>query len=579
MPSGFMNISFHTANFEKAGAARQLSPPTPSAGPFFGAETESFDSDEAAARFYLSQEMFLDERPAISTFMTIDEPAITPGLEYEGTRDEALTKTRLVKFNQSQASIPVFGSQAMVELMPNRALVAIDAQLADPTRVAEVSTLPTLSPMQALQQIAGGCGVEIATLSKVNPPSLMLFHDEDRDIWHLAYFFREVPAAPVKFLQEALAGDTHHAPDPSPRELQPLLNYLVDAHDGALLYYYSAYPMLDYMDGMPVRCRGLDIDGRLQQFFGQQVANGFELNDPLRKLKTLDMQLKNIETTVPPVQAVVNQNADFTTSNQAAISAHFNAMCVYDFYKAELKRDGVDDKGMELVSIVNCYLESSGSPHPVWRNAIWWKDRMWYGQEKDQNGNLRSTARYLDVIAHELTHGITQYTSNLVYKDQSGALNESFSDIFGVIINNWYVNGANSDVSTWNWEIAPGWRSGGLPLRDLRNPKRLGEPDHMKEYLVTLQDNGGVHTNSNIHNKAAYNVLTTVDANEQRVFDARDVAILYYLTLTRLPSMATFAKVLQVLTQVAATYYSGDTTLHQQKTSAIRIAYAAVGIQ
>ena len=157
---------------------------------------------------------------------------------------------------------------------------------------------------------------------------------------------------------------------------------------------------------------------------------------------------------------------------------------------------------------------------------------MWYGQEQDQNGSLRSTARYLDVIAHELTHGITQYTSNLVYQDQSGALNESFSDIFGVIVNNWCLHGADSDVAAWSWEIAPGWRPNGLPLRDLRNPQAgwahpttCGLPGH-------AADSGGVHTNSNIHNKAAYNVLTAVDAKGARVFRPRDVAVLYYLTLT-----------------------------------------------
>ncbi len=464
----------------------------------FEAETTFFGSDESVARFYLNQEMFLDKRPAMRALLGADEPAVVPNLEYGSTRAEPLTNTRLVRFNQSQSNIPVFGTQAVVELSPDRSLVSIDAQLADPAGVAQVPPMPTLGPMQALQQIADRCGVDVATLSDVTPPTLMLFHEEERDIWHLAYFFKEVPAAPAEFLQEAMIGDIHHAPDPSPRELQPLLNYLIDAHDGALLFYYSAYPMLG---DVPVRCRGLDLDGQKQEFFGRQIGSGFELSDPLRKVTTFDMQLQNIETTTPPGQPVANLGADFAAINQAAISAHVNATRVYDFFKAELMRDSVDDKGMELISIVNCYLKSQGSQHPIWQNAVWWKNRMWYGQEKDQKGNLRSTARHLDVIAHELTHGVTKYTSDLVYKGQSGALNESFSDIFGVIINNWYVNGANSDVSTWNWEIAPGWHGGGLPLRDLRDPKRLGEPDHMNDFLVTNQDNGGVHTRSSPDNK------------------------------------------------------------------------------
>jgi Zn-dependent metalloprotease len=586
MPTGFMNLSFHAADAEppaQGGVERQLTPLAPAAAAMFGPETELFGDDESAARFYLAQEMGLDARPAMQAFMGAEEaapagapaPNLVPDLEHAATRDEPLTNTRVVQFDQSQAGIPVFGSQAVVEMTPERTLLSIDAQLADPMALAQVSPTPTLTPAQALQQLAARCGVEEAALAAVAEPKLMLFHADDSDTWHLAYFFQEVPAAPPDFLQEAMAGDIHHGPDPSPRELFLSVNYLVDAHDGALLYYYSAQPMLDVM----TLCQGLDIDGQMQEFYGLQIPAGFELNDSLRKLKTYDLELKEIGVAPPPAQAVASAGADFAGGNPAAVSAHVNAMRVYDFYKSVLMRDGVDDKGMVLVSIVNCYMKANGVPYPIWRNAVWWNNRMWYGQEKDQNGSLRSTARYLDVIAHELTHGITQYTSNLVYKDQSGALNESFSDIFGVIVNNWFRQGPDSDVATWSWEIAPGWRPNGLPLRDLRDPKRLGAPDHMKNYLVTQSDSGGVHTNSNIHNKAAYNVLTAVDANGARVFRPRDVAVLYYLTLTRLPGTATFAKVLEVLQNVAKTYYARSAALQQEKIGAIRVAYAAVGIQ
>ncbi len=191
---------------------------------------------------------------------------------------------------------------------------------------------------------------------------------------------------------------------------------------------------------------------------------------------------------------------------------------------------------------------------------------------------MRSFSRFLDVIAHELTHGVTEYTSSLVYQDQSGALNESFSDIFGVIIKNWYLVGPDSDVGSWNWEIGSGLGNGGLPLRDLSNPTRTGDPDHMDQYLVTTQDSGGVHTNSGIPNKAAYNLLTATDDQGQRVFPARDVAILYYLTLSRLNPLATFQKTLQVLLDVAETLYAGDPAERDAKRAHIRQAYEKVGI-
>ena len=73
----------------------------------------------------------------------------------------------------------------------------------------------------------------------------------------------------------------------------------------------------------------------------------------------------------------------------------------------------------------------------------WWQQKMWYGQV-----NGTSLAKHLDVIAHELTHGVTETSSKLIYRRLSGALNESYSDIFGVIIANWYP-GAPQPIQTW----------------------------------------------------------------------------------------------------------------------------------
>jgi hypothetical protein len=106
---------------------------------------------------------------------------------------------------------------------------------------------------------------------------------------------------------------------------------------------------------------------------------------------------------------------------------------------------------------------------------------MWYGQI-NRGGRLVSLSRYLDVIGHELTHGVIETSSNLVYATQSGALNESFADIAGVIISNWYTASDRHDVTTWDWEIEAGLRSDGRPLRDFSNPSRLGHPQHMDQF-------------------------------------------------------------------------------------------------
>lgn len=98
-----------------------------------------------------------------------------------------------------------------------------------------------------------------------------------------------------------------------------------------------------------------------------------------------------------------------------------------------------------------------------------------------------------DVVAHEFTHGVTRNFADLIYSNQSGALNESFSDIFGYFVDNddWLMG-----------ENLPGGA-----LRDLSNPPAQGQPDRMSNYVNTSGDNGGVHTNSGIHNKAAYLII------------------------------------------------------------------------
>jgi Zn-dependent metalloprotease len=116
-----------------------------------------------------------------------------------------------------------------------------------------------------------------------------------------------------------------------------------------------------------------------------------------------------------------------------------------------------------------------------------------------------------------------------------------------------------------------------LPLRDMRDPTRTGSPDHMSKYVDTTDDNGGVHINSNIHNKAAYNVMVSKQDDQHGVFTPREVAVLYYLALTRLDKIATFVQVRNALLSVAATYFSGHPK-RQDKLDAITKAYADVGI-
>lgn len=133
-------------------------------------------------------------------------------------------------------------------------------------------------------------------------------------------------------------------------------------------------------------------------------------------------------------------------------------------------------------------------------NAAWIGDKMIYGDGDGRTFTALSGAN--DVVAHEITHGVTQETANLNYRNQSGALNESFSDVFGYFVD-------DEDFLMGEDVYTPG--QNGDALRSMSNPERFGQPSHMDDYVNTQSDNGGVHTNSGIPNKAAYNTIRSIE--------------------------------------------------------------------
>jgi Zn-dependent metalloprotease len=531
-------------------------------------ESRTFLNDESAARHFMDSLWVSEAEGPLFEITAPESTAIVPDLRFRKVQESLATNTRLLHFNQSANNVPVLGAQAIVEMTPDRNLVSIDAQIAE---APNVSAIATVSAAGALEAVANKAEVEVAALGMPAAPRLTYYRDDDGQ-WHLVYEVRGIPVAPPEFLQ-SLAAESGHGLGASPRQDTIDMTYLVDAHDGSVLLYYSETPWLD----IPTKCFGMDELQARQEFFGVDNGVAFELRDPIRKIRTLDLGFVNLTGGQVPNAPVTSATFDFEKSNTAAVSAHVNATRIFDFFNDVLKRDGVDDNGMELVSIVNCTYKPPESKD--WKNAVWYQNRMWYGQVQNANGGFDSYSRYLDVIAHELTHGVTKTTAGLKYLNESGALNESFSDIFGIIVKN--LNGSNAnDLSKWNWELGTGLRPNGGPLRDLSDPTRTGAPAHMNDYkkLPPSNDSGGVHTNSNIHNKAAFNVITSKKDDGTFLFAPEDAALMYYLTLTRLTTFATFADVVSTMQNVIKTMYAGRPEMIEEKVKAVVMAYGAVGI-
>lgn len=191
-------------------------------------------------------------------------------------------------------------------------------------------------------------------------------------------------------------------------------------------------------------------------------------------------------------------------SDDADLNACFtNAGTVYDFLKDVLGWDSLDGKGMDLIS--------SGHFGQRYNNAFWNGRQMAYG---DGDGyTFRSLHSSLDVAAHEMGHGIIDNTCRLIYKGQSGALNESLADVYGVTIEQWKVKVSSARATWLLGEGVIGPASTAKALRSFtKDPAYQGDrifgtdpqPKHMSGYIHTSEDNGGVHLNSGIPNHAYY---------------------------------------------------------------------------
>lgn len=253
--------------------------------------------------------------------------------------------------------------------------------------------------------------------------------------------------------------------------------------------------------------------------------------------------------------------------------AHHNVTLVANFIQNVLQYETEDGSVAQYICSINC-VENPGQRD--WNNAAWLDkhEQAIFGQ-CIVNQQLLSLAVALDLVAHEFFHGLTYQVAGLEYYGQSGALDESYADILGIVV----ANSQNGDIGTWNWEIGTGFGRNGGAIRSLRRPSAYGQPEHMNNYLTLpeFDDHGGVHHNSGIHNQAAYYLLTSQDDEGHYLFDANSGAILFYLALTQLSKQSVFSDSRRAIQQVARTLFRQDVR-KPEKLGAIATAFERVGI-
>ncbi len=247
----------------------------------------------------------------------------------------------------------------------------------------------------------------------------------------------------------------------------------------------------------------------------------------------------------------------------------------YDLFNDVYQRNSIDANGMRLDSTVHY--------RTGYDNAFWDGEQMVYGDgDEDQPVSERLFNRFtiaLDIIGHELTHGVTQYEAKLAYLQQSGALNESMSDVFGSLVKQYKLQQTAAQA---DWIIGAGLLTSnvnGVGIRSMKAPGTayddpvLGkdpQPAHMRDYVTTISDNGGVHINSGIPNRAFY-----ITALELGGFAWQKAGQIWYVTLkNKLTANSKFQDCANLTYQAAGELF-GAGSIEQQ---AVQKGWAEVGL-
>lgn len=258
------------------------------------------------------------------------------------------------------------------------------------------------------------------------------------------------------------------------------------------------------------------------------------------------------------------------TGDTTVDEAYEGLGATFDFFEQVFGRNSIDDNGMRLDATVHFGNE--------YNNAFWNSVQMVFGDGDGVIFNRFTIA--LDIIGHELAHGVTEDESQLQYFNQSGALNESMSDVFGSLIKQFVKNDTASQA---DWLIGAGLLApgvNGVALRSMKDPGSafndplLGidpQPKHMNDFVNTFEDNGGVHINSGIPNHAFFQVATMLGG-----YSWEKAGRIWYDTLrdSRVRPNTGFRRFARITYDIAGRLFS----LTGPERTAVRDGWAAVGI-
>ena len=264
---------------------------------------------------------------------------------------------------------------------------------------------------------------------------------------------------------------------------------------------------------------------------------------------------------------LVRSEGDPKSRDPMVNEAYSHAGTTYNFYKKLFGRNSLDDRGMTLISSVHLGQNLN--------NAFWTGEQMCYG-DGDGRIFIRFT-KSLDVVGHELTHGVVSHTCNLEYKNESGALNEHLADVFGSLVKQWRRRQTTKKA---DWLIGADIMGPETSAKSLRtftedkayeNDPLLGtdpQPKHLKHKYHGTADNGGVHINSGIPNHAFYLVAMELGGKAWE-----KAGRIWYKTMLKLTTTSQFADMVETTAESATTLYGSGSLEYK----AVAMAWKAVG--
>jgi bacillolysin len=390
----------------------------------------------------------------------------------EPTKELALVKSEVdelgmthARFHQDVHGLAVVGAEVMTHYDRHGRVTSIDASYVPHLDADLLDLEPAISASTVVRTIESGVLAQTPDIdrSKVHsaPPELVVYAARGR----LARLAWRVRVRAVTGRAPAIWVST------------------TDAKTGEVLDLYD--------DLQTVTGSGLGVLGDKKKLEVVPVSGGFAMSTTIGGVAIRTRTAEN-EDNLPGSIVTSRSHTSWDTDVAgagSAVDAHANAASVLEYYKTKHQRNALDGQGGALESTVHFGAD--------FENAFWDGQSMTYG---DGGQEMRSLAAALDIVAHEFSHGVTSSTSGLQYTGESGALNEAFSDIISAFVEHHVTPHPKN-----NWLLGEAVTLDAPANRDMKNPNSIDDqPAHMKQFVETQQDNGGVHINSGIINNAAY---------------------------------------------------------------------------